>query len=339
MLRGIYTKANESFGRHGIFWAFLLWFVAPGSASALMAWLFSHLGWFWDDFRWAGVAAVFIITWMALGVTLASWRIFPLRRYRRLNRQAARFAAPLIPDVVPDWTIRELFFYLRPEGFENQADKEAIGREVIDKLSSGQFMAWGKLIEDSRRLALAKIESVEWQRANFGPYWFLDAGEGNREALHAICESATRGAAPHHYADLRVVRAVAETLWPNDLVPLQAAARIAYEAVEEAGITTSVVGVPYSSPDVALDHFKYVLLLSRVELIGVRPPSSKPRLIAHEEIAGLRPVSGESILKYRIASAGTAYVDVTIRRRALMNAIYNHIEALKREQIRLGLTS
>jgi hypothetical protein len=132
---------------------------------------------------------------------------------------------------------------------------------------------------------------------------------------------------------------VAETLWPNDLVPLQAAARIAYEAVEEAGITTSVVGVPYSSPDVALDHFKYVLLLSLVELIGVRPPSSKPRLIAHEEIAGLRPVSGESILKYRIASAGTAYVDVTIRRRALMNAIYNHIEALKREQIRLGLTS
>lgn len=33
------------------------------SGAAIMAWLSSHLGWFWDTFSWAGVFGVGILTW------------------------------------------------------------------------------------------------------------------------------------------------------------------------------------------------------------------------------------------------------------------------------------
>jgi hypothetical protein len=248
--------------------------------------------------------------------------------------EAALANAARIPKLQPDWSIRELFFYLRPQGFNTEAEKEAVGKEVLDKFSAGFLKVWGRKIEDSRRLPLAEIPATEWAHANFGRYWFLDGGDENRQALHAEISSSERGRPPRHYADLQVVRAIAETLWPNDPIPIHSAARLLYEAVEEAGITNSVVGVPYSSPDVALDYFKHVLLKSDAELSGVRPPSSKSRPIPRDERINLEPMSGKSNLRYLMASLGLGYRDVTIRRHALINVAHDYIEKLRRLEAR-----
>jgi hypothetical protein len=112
----------------------------------------------------------------------------------------------------PDWAIRDLFFHICPTGFLTQLDKHNIGRQVIDRFSDGQLKVWGRLIEDSRRRALTEIPKDQWQRANFGSYWFLDEGD-NTQVLHAICEAPSRGAASRQYADLQVNRAQATSIW------------------------------------------------------------------------------------------------------------------------------
>jgi hypothetical protein len=117
------------------------------------------------------------------------------------------------PTLIPDWSIRELFFHIRPDaiGDPPSAVWEAVGRDVIDKFSTGQLKVWGRRIEDSRRLSLAEIPAQEWQRAKF-TYWFLK--EDNGVSLNVDCYRPTRGSAPFQYADLRVCRAQALTVWP-----------------------------------------------------------------------------------------------------------------------------
>ena len=240
----------------------------------------------------------------------------------------ASMMAVLIPG--PDMPIRELFLMLAPSGFKSDAERNEVGREIIDKFASGFLKVWGRRIVGSQRLALAEIPKEEWLRATFGPYWLLDPGEGNRQVLHAVCETPS---GKREYADLQVRREMAETFWPNDQVALNSAARILYEAVEEAGITSSVVGVPYSSPDVALDHFKYVLLSQDVALTGVRAPSSKARAVPADMRASLRPISGNSDLAFLQASQGAGYTHVTIGRRDLMRVCREHVETLKRLEV------
>lgn len=112
----------------------------------------------------------------------------------------------------PDWPIRDLFYHVRPAGFSTRQEKDTVGREVLDRFSDGQLRVWGRLIENSKRRSLAEIPKDQWQRANFGSYWFLDEGD-NSQVLHAICETPSRGAAPHEYADLQVSRAQATSIW------------------------------------------------------------------------------------------------------------------------------
>jgi hypothetical protein len=44
----------------------------------------------------------------------------------------------------PDWTIRELFYHIMPEGLTKTDNHEKVGLDVMDKLSTSQLTAWGR---------------------------------------------------------------------------------------------------------------------------------------------------------------------------------------------------
>jgi hypothetical protein len=121
------------------------------------------------------------------------------------------------PSFLPDWSIRDLFFHIRPDLIHDPKNHlwESVGRDVIDKFSTTQLTVWGRRIEDSRRLALAEIPAKEWQRAKF-TYWFLKEHDGL--SLDVDCYQSSRGSAPLQYADLRVSRAQVLTIWPKSPV-------------------------------------------------------------------------------------------------------------------------
>jgi hypothetical protein len=77
-----------------------------------------------------------------------------------------------------------------------------------------------------------------------------------------------------------------EMRWPSARIPLHEAARRAYEAVEKAGVldlTTPSQG----SPDSKLNHFKLLFMVDdETEVFGVKPPSTKPRLIPKADLQG-----------------------------------------------------
>ena len=128
-----------------------------------------------------------------------------------------QFDAKSLQPPIPNWSIRYLFFHIRPDLVDDPENREweYVGRDVIDKFSTEQLKVWGRRIEDSKRLALAEIPAQEWHRAKF-TYWFLKEHDG--VSLDADCPRPSRGSAPAQYADLRVCGAQALTIWPRPFV-------------------------------------------------------------------------------------------------------------------------
>ena len=58
------------------------------------------------------------------------------------------------------------------------------GSDVIDKFSTDKLEVWGRRIDGSRRLALAKIPAEEWQGAKF-TYGFLLEDNGQLPMSHS----------------------------------------------------------------------------------------------------------------------------------------------------------
>jgi hypothetical protein len=120
--------------------------------------------------------------------------------------------------------------------------------------------------------------------------------------------------------------------WPVR-VPLHVAATRAYEAAEKAGIldlTTSAT----SPPDSRLNHFKLLFMVdAETELFGVRPPSTKSRLIPKADLQGhdLYPANGEtSQINHLLSTESIAYTDVTVRRKDLRRVINGYIAEARR---------
>jgi hypothetical protein len=118
------------------------------------------------------------------------------------------------PDTVTYWPIRELFFHIEPNLRDDPSTKsrELIGKDIIDKFSTGQINVWGRRIDkSSKRLALAQIPKENWEHAAF-TYWFLDANDD--QTLAVECRGRSVGAAPLQYCDLRVNRVEVLKMWP-----------------------------------------------------------------------------------------------------------------------------
>jgi hypothetical protein len=85
------------------------------------------------------------------------------------------------PVPVPDMPIREVFFYLDHDVLKTKPDRwDIVGRDLLDRLSTGRLMAWGRQIgrgnPHSRiRASQAHISEEDWGRASW-TYRFFDTG-------------------------------------------------------------------------------------------------------------------------------------------------------------------
>jgi len=135
-------------------------------------------------------------------------------RVQALHWMSSKASEINAPENVPDWPIRELFFHIDPNLRHDPSGKsrELIGKDIIDKFSTGQINVWGRRIDqNSKRLALAQIPDDNWEDAAF-TYWFLDAGD--EQSLAVECRRKSVGMAPLQYCDLRVNRAEVLKMWP-----------------------------------------------------------------------------------------------------------------------------
>ena len=117
----------------------------------------------------------------------------------------------------PNWSIHELFYYLRPNLSPNgpPALWDEVGGDVLDKLSSGQLHAWGREIvrgPTTTLHSLALIDRTYWRAARFTYAFLLDEHERDVHATqHALSTLPD-------YADLWVNREDAVKLWPHPLL-------------------------------------------------------------------------------------------------------------------------
>lgn len=85
------------------------------------------------------------------------------------------------PVPVPDMSIREVFFYLDHDVLKTKPDRwDIVGRDLLDRLSTGRLKAWGRLIgrgnpQSRVRASQALISVEDWGRASW-TYQFFDTG-------------------------------------------------------------------------------------------------------------------------------------------------------------------
>jgi hypothetical protein len=112
----------------------------------------------------------------------------------------------------------------------------------------------------------------------------------------------------------------------NYRIPIEDAARRAYEAAERVGSLDSVVG---TAPEERLNHFKFAFMLDdRITLYGVKEPSRRSRPIPRGELRDLPPVAGKSQLNYRWPYDRVAYTNVRISRAAVRKAIRRYLSKI-----------
>jgi hypothetical protein len=135
------------------------------------------------------------------------------------------------------------------------------------------------------------------------------------------------------YYDVLLNRAQIERIWPEQMSLFEAATRY-YEAAEEAGVL-DLVSPSRESPDDKLTHIKLLLMIDeRIELRGIRPPSTKSRPLSKTELTDdlLYPGKGNtSQINHSIADE-PVYLNVTIRNADLMRVIAADIAEAKRHK-------
>ncbi len=126
-------------------------------------------------------------------------------------------ASLAVDTAAPDWSIHDLFYYLRPtispDGPTSFWDE--VGGEVLDKLSAGHLQAWGREINrgaTTQFLSLAPIDRSYWRAARFTYVFLLDDRERD---LHATQLSPSN---LPNYGDLRVNREQSIKLWPHPVL-------------------------------------------------------------------------------------------------------------------------
>jgi hypothetical protein len=185
-----------------LLWALLN--LAAGVIVAAAAILFADQLGAWRILLWIGVAA-FVMA--AIGLVIHS-----IVMRRRGSVAGTDY---------PNWGIKDLFFYLRPDVLEQKNGVniwEYVAERVIDKAALDQLQFWGRQFDEPGaarytlgRRPLQPIEAVYWRNANFS-FSFVYA---DHEAAHTF---AGFGNSTPLYTDLQVNKEQAKTIWR---VPLE----------------------------------------------------------------------------------------------------------------------
>lgn len=151
-----------------------------------------------------------------LGLIMFGWLVYELRLQRTVPTISAgkdnetTQATPSTP--FPDWPIRELFFYLRPDLVDDHRKNlwEKVGLEIRDNLAVGRLLIWGRKRDalPGKRSNFSLIPAEYWKPEIDFTYWFLD--DGHQHACHV--DPPTKFGLPG-YSDLHVNKAQAMAVW------------------------------------------------------------------------------------------------------------------------------
>jgi hypothetical protein len=127
--------------------------------------------------------------------------------YRMWKEQRAKIASlTLAGDAFPDMSIRELFDLV---GKLVPLDIKALGREVMDKLSTGQLAGWGR--RNFLEAPLVEIKKQYWAEADWTYYFVFDDESAQKEHVR----NAALVIAQEDYFDVRFNRVQVGRTWPS----------------------------------------------------------------------------------------------------------------------------
>jgi hypothetical protein len=200
-------------------------------------------------------------------------------------------AAAILP--IPDWTIRELFFYLAPGLQYGQLDNthERVGQKIQDKFSTGEMKAWGRIIGNP---TLVPIDPGNWVHSEFTYLFF-----GNEEGLNQVWSTQLREGHKYtgslEYRDLQVNKNEALKIWPKpleELISLKEATIRFYEQTRKAGNIWAYAAEKLgahgltgeSTEEEILDYLSHYVG-KKIVLYGGRPPSRLVELIDKQKLS------------------------------------------------------
>ena len=144
-----YLGAFWSAGRAAYSQGKAIWSLVIGAVSTA-----ALLGFSWFSSllpAWASGA------WLCFYVAVSVLIYVPYRMWRKQRAEIAELMLPHGP--VPDFPIRELFDLVR--AVRKSDDTRTIGRAIMDKLSTGQVVGWGRPRGD-KLSALVQIDQNYW---------------------------------------------------------------------------------------------------------------------------------------------------------------------------------
>jgi hypothetical protein len=184
--------------------------------------------------------------------------------------------------------------------------------------------------------------------ASIGPE---DAGSNLSKWAHWLVSHALPGeyvVRPDDYRTVAILAAVLSVIYAarfwglpylrsfSDKIPIEEAARLAYEAAERAN-ALDLVDSSTLEPSRKLDHFKFAMLVdNEINLHGKRPPSTQSLPITREELSELYPVTGLNQLNYRTPFNRVAFTDVMISRKDLRALVRRYVPAAHNFRKRFG---
>jgi hypothetical protein len=168
----------------------------------LMLALGLYLGWHLNAFTALQISSAAVCIAM-LEIIL----ILPYRLWKANKAEIAELKLPGAP--FPDWKIRKLFHHIRPRDLLENDNFEIVGAEVLDKLATGQLMAWGRKMNGIGYRPLQAIKMTFWYNARF-TYFFLTKDPDS--ATHVLGNDLLENAS---FSDIHVNRVSALRIWPK----------------------------------------------------------------------------------------------------------------------------
>lgn len=114
----------------------------------------------------------------------------------------------------PDWPVRELFEYLRPEGADSRTSSwyEKVGRDILDKVGTCHLTLWGRERSghEDEWSSLSLIAQSHLRGGQFTHWFLMDDRDGAPHYRVSNVLGPNR-----EFGDLRVNRAEAHRLWPR----------------------------------------------------------------------------------------------------------------------------
>lgn len=220
---------------------------------------------------------------------------------------------------VPDWSIHDLFFHIRPHLLENHKEERwvKVGNDIRDKFSTGQLSVWGRKIDRKFSGGIGSLVIIDhsyWAAAEF-VFLFLQEGR-KRDDRHAWGTFQNRG---EDYADLHVNKAQALAIWPESVVdpvtpeftPLADAMRQVHE--QFLGTKVAVFArAGTANPDDVLAWYALHVQSKGISIYGKRPPSRIYEEVHSVEFPGLEFKNGLSQIRKRFEDKAR-YVDCAIK--------------------------